>query len=487
VVEGLLGRGATAVVELARDPCGRAVAVKRLALRGSGPEIDRARRRIRREAEVLQQVRHPAVLPLLAVQDDGVDVVIVTAYAQGGSLRDRVQTRGPLPAVEVIAMAGPLLGALATAHRCGIVHRDITPANVLFTADGGPLLADFGVATWRECTAGLTAEGFTVGTPGFLSPEQARGEPATAASDVFGLAGTLLYALTGVGPYGPGSPDVLAGRAWRGEIATVPDGVPALMAAELGAMLDPDPRRRPSAAALGRGPAATEIRQLPAAPPPHDPVVEGTRRWWWPVVATTATVAAAMALGTIVALTGNDGHAASSASAAKAKATTAVCQPLPYQACTQSMPAPFTNGRTCIDNHADYDGNPLNGCEAAPDTVPDGTVLAPDHPIVANIVPANEVDTFLVYLTAHFQPLCNAAASITLTAPPGVADRVEVLLKNKVVATAVSYSGQPSTAYVKDPPFPFCFHDNSGWYTVRVRSVAGNRAASYKLTVSGHL
>jgi hypothetical protein len=119
--------------------------------------------------------------------------------------------------------------------------------------------------------------------------------------------------------------------------------------------------------------------------------------------------------------------------------------------------------------------------------VPDGAVLAADHPIVANIVPANEVDTFRVYLTAHFQPLCNAEASITLTAPPDVADRVEVLSKGKVVATAVSYSALPSTARVKDPPFPFCFHDTSSWYTVRVRSLAGHSAASYKLTVSGHL
>src|SRR5438105_11289687 len=107
-VERVLGRGATAVVELAHDAAGRSVAVKRLALHGSAAEIDRARRRIRREAEVLQRVRHPGVVPLLAVEDDGTDVVLITCYAGGGSLRDRVRAGGPLSVREVSAIARPL-------------------------------------------------------------------------------------------------------------------------------------------------------------------------------------------------------------------------------------------------------------------------------------------------------------------------------------------------------------------------------------------
>jgi serine/threonine protein kinase len=487
-VEGVLGRGATAVVELARDADGRTVAIKRLALHGSGAEIERARHRIRREAEVLQRVRHPAVLPLLAIEDDGTDMVLVTGYAEGGSLRDRVLTHGPLPVAQVAAMAGPLLDALAAVHRHGIVHRDITPANILFTAAGQPLLADFDVATWRDCTAGLTGEGCAVGTPGFLSPEQARGEPATAAADVFGLAGTLVYALTGASPYGAGSPDVLAARAWRGEVAPLPPGLPALMASDLRAMLDPDPSRRPSAAAVRQGPAGTQVAPRPAPPAPPLAAPARTRgRRWWPVLAAVATVVAVVALGTVMGLTSSNGSGSGGTklpASLKTTATTAACSPLPYQSCTQTMPAPFTNGRVCIDGHADYDGNPLNGCEAAPDTVADNTVLTPDRPILANIVPADDVDTFRVYLTDHFQLLCNGAASITLTAPAGVADRVDVLRGNDVVASAVSYEGEPATARVDDPS---CIRDDSGWYTARVKGVGGHSAADYKLTVSGHL
>ena len=111
-----------------------------------------------------------------------------------------------------------LLDALAAAHRQGIVHRDVKPENVLFTADGEPRLVDFGVARTSEHTPGLTATATVVGTPSFMAPEQARGEPASPASDVFSLGATLLYALTGEGPYGPvtADPRVLMHRAASG-------------------------------------------------------------------------------------------------------------------------------------------------------------------------------------------------------------------------------------------------------------------------------
>jgi hypothetical protein len=204
------------------------------------------------------------------------------------------------------------------------------------------------------------------------------------------------------------------------------------------------------------------------------------------VLAAVVTVVAVVALGTAMGLTSNDGGgaAAKGTGSSKATATSAACTQLLYQSCTQKMPAPFTDGRVCIDGHDDYDGNPINGCEAAPDAVPDNTVLAADRPIIANIVPATEVDTFRVYLTDRFQLLCDGAASITLAAPDGVADRVDVLRDGKEVASAVSEEGKPATARVDDPS---CFRDDSGWYTVRVKAVAGRSAADYKLTVSGHL
>ena len=110
------------------------------------------------------------------------------AYLTGGTLADRVVRHGPAPADEVEPAgrcARPARWRRPTAP--GVVHRDIKPGNVLFDAAGVPHLADFGVASSRDDTAGLTAVGTVVGTPGFMAPEQARGEAAGQAADVFAL------------------------------------------------------------------------------------------------------------------------------------------------------------------------------------------------------------------------------------------------------------------------------------------------------------
>src|SRR5690606_33185159 len=168
-----LGRGGMGVVDLARADDGRLVALKTLTLHGSAAEIARARQRIRREAEVLARLAHPNVVELLDVLEEGDDVTLVMPYLSGGTLSDRVAAHGPAPAEEVLRLTERLGGALAAAHRAGIVHRDIKPANVLFDDDGEPHLADFGVASSRDDTAGLTAIGTVVGTPAFMAPEQA--------------------------------------------------------------------------------------------------------------------------------------------------------------------------------------------------------------------------------------------------------------------------------------------------------------------------
>jgi len=168
--------------------------------------MHRARLRVRREAAVLATLDHPAIVRLLDVVDDGDDVVLVMPYLGGGTLADRVYAEGPMPGPAVNLLADQLFGALAAAHRAGIVHRDIKPANVLFDDAGRAYLADFGVATMRDATSGLTATEVVVGTPEFMAPEQARGERATPASDVFSLGATLRFAATGTPPYGRGTP-----------------------------------------------------------------------------------------------------------------------------------------------------------------------------------------------------------------------------------------------------------------------------------------
>lgn len=190
-----IGRGGMGVVDLATDADGHEVALKRLSLHGTPEELATARTRIRREAEVLEQLRHPNVVPLRAVEDDGDDLVLVMDHLPGGNLAQRVAERGPLPPDEVLALADRLLDALATAHRLGIVHRDIKPANVMLTKNGEVKVMDFGIARALAAQGQtMTATSQVMGTAQYLSPEQARGEVVDARSDLYST-GCVLYEL----------------------------------------------------------------------------------------------------------------------------------------------------------------------------------------------------------------------------------------------------------------------------------------------------
>ena len=264
-----LGRGGMGVVDLAVDRSGHPVALKRLALHGSADEMARARQRIRREAQALGALDHPNIVPLLEVVDEDDDVVLVMPYLSGGTLGEYVRGRGAVSPAGVHYLADALLGALAAAHRAGIVHRDIKPANVLFDADGRPYLTDFGVATMRGATSGLTGTEMVIGTPEYMAPEQARGERATAASDVFSLGATLRFAATGEPPFGRGDGRVVLHRAAEGKVEPIPHSVPRDLRRRLEPMLDRRPERRPTAAAA-RG-AADDTGVLPRPTPAPRP------------------------------------------------------------------------------------------------------------------------------------------------------------------------------------------------------------------------
>ncbi len=188
----LLGYGSGGEVWLARDRAtGTPVALKRLR---PGADLG-ARHRLRREAAALAGVDHPHVVRLRTVVGDGDGLVLVLDLASGGSLARLLATRRRLQPGEVVTLAVPLAQALAAVHVQGLVHGDVTPANVLFDGDGRPLLSDLGVA--RLLGAG---PGAPHGTRGFLDPAVLAGATPGPASDVHGLAATCLAALSGTAP-----------------------------------------------------------------------------------------------------------------------------------------------------------------------------------------------------------------------------------------------------------------------------------------------
>jgi hypothetical protein len=471
-----LGRGGMSVVDLARDDDGNKVALKRLTLQGSASEITRSRQRLLREADVLRRLHHPNIVGLVDVVDEGDEIVLVMPYMSGGSLAERVAQHGPAPADEVERQARRLLGALASAHRAGIVHRDIKPANVLFDERGEPCLADFGVALSRDQTHGLTVAGMVVGTPGFMAPEQARGEPVSPATDVFSLGATLLFAATGDGPYGQGDPGLLMLRAASGKVGRVPKDLPTSLRRLLRVMLDSRTERRPSAAALaGSGHDGTAVRTL-ALPRP-----DGNRRFW----AVTGGCAAALALvvgGVAVATSGDDGSAGEGTSGGNDAPGPDEdgCVDLPYQTCGQEEPAAHTDGTACIDHHDDYDGDPTNGCEAEPDDQ-DGRSL--EDTIEANIVPADDVDTYPMEVDDHLHLLCDGAVEIVLEAPPGIELVLEVRDHDGVIEDATSSGDTPAVITLGEEQ---CGGDDKTTLDVVVRAAGRDRVATdYVLTRSG--
>ncbi len=468
------------VVDLAVDRSGRPVALKRLALRGSAEEMHLARLRVRREAEVLGVLDHPHIVPLLDVVDDGDDIVLVMPYLSGGTLGQLVAARGPMPPAYVGQLADALLDALATAHRAGIVHRDIKPANVLFDESGRAYLTDFGVALMRGATSGLTAAEVVIGTPEYMAPEQARGERATPASDVFSMGATLRFAATGEPPFGRGDARVILHRAAEAKIDPLPRSLPRHLRNRLAPLLHKRPERRPTAAAARGNGADTPAM---ARRPRRHTRPRGGRLW--PTVAGAAVVMVVALIASGIALARRDDHptATGPPTTTNPPATTAstapACTPLLYQPCGQAAAA-YTNGRQCVAGHADYDGIRANGCEAAPDGL-DRTTL--DHPISANLVPATDADRYPFHLSQHFKLFCDGSVDVILTAPAGVSMRLEVVRDGDVQGSAVSTDGSPAKVRVQPDS---CFGGDGADMVAVVKWVGTARsAADYVLERQG--
>ncbi|MFJ3790223.1 serine/threonine-protein kinase [Kitasatospora sp. NPDC090091] len=196
-----LGAGGMGRVYLGRTAGGRTVAVK--VVRGELAEDAEFRARFRQEVAAARRVGGTWTAPVLDADTEGEHPWVATGYVAGPALGNAVRDFGPLPEPAVRTLGVGLAEALGHVHGLGLVHRDVKPSNVLLTLDG-PRLIDFGIARALDATSGLTQSGYVVGSPGFMSPEQASGLPAGPASDVFSLGAVLAFAATGVHPFGEG-------------------------------------------------------------------------------------------------------------------------------------------------------------------------------------------------------------------------------------------------------------------------------------------
>ncbi|MEU6168754.1 protein kinase domain-containing protein [Streptomyces tanashiensis] len=312
-----LGEGGMGRVYLGRSRGGRTVALK--VVHGALAGDPGFRTRFAREVRAAQSLRGAGTVPVLDADPDAEVPWLATAYVPGPALSEAVLAHGPLPEPALWRLLSGLAHALDGVHRAGLVHRDVKPSNVLLSPSG-PLLIDFGIARSADETA-LTGTGLVVGSPGFMSPEQAEGRTVGPAADLFSLGAVLAFAATGRGPFGGGSvaellyrlvhhePD-LAGvegpfaelvrrclakrpddRPPVAELASTADAhreesgswLPAPVVAAIAQKAEellnaeaevepepqPDPRSRPVAAetAAESGPGAVTVALPPAAPP----------------------------------------------------------------------------------------------------------------------------------------------------------------------------------------------------------------------------
>jgi eukaryotic-like serine/threonine-protein kinase len=263
---GRLGSGGMGQVFLGRSAGGRLVAIKVIRPDLAGESGFRVR--FAREVAAARHVSGLFTALVVDADAEGPVPWLATAYVAGPSLDEAVKTQGPLPADSVLALAAGLAEGLQAIHAAGVVHRDLKPSNVLL-ADDGPRVIDFGISRAAEATT-LTQTGAVMGSPGFMSPEQAEGREVGAPSDVFSLGAVLAFAATGEGPFGTGATPALMFRVVHHEpnIAHLPAQIRPLIER----CLAKDPGQRPTPgdllAELGEGQLAADW-----LPPPITEVV----------------------------------------------------------------------------------------------------------------------------------------------------------------------------------------------------------------------
>ncbi|MEU1820057.1 protein kinase [Streptomyces roseifaciens] len=271
---GRLGAGGMGRVYLGRSAGGRTVAVKAVHPHFALDEQFRAR--FRREVEAARSVGGAWTAPVLDADPDAAVPWVATGYVAGPSLTEAVLAGGPQPGRTVRALGAGLAEALAAVHALGLVHRDVKPSNVLLTLDG-PRLIDFGIARATDGTASLTATGVSVGSPGYMAPEQILGHGVTGAADVFSLGAVLAYAATGEPPFGGDGAAVLLYKVVH-ETPVLGPGLTGDLRSLAGECLAKDPAARPAPEEVARRLAPEGAGALVGAGWLPGPVVERVSR-----------------------------------------------------------------------------------------------------------------------------------------------------------------------------------------------------------------
>ena len=310
-LERLLGQGGFAWAFVGREPDGTPVAIKVLKPRYAGdPQFES---RFRNESETAAKLEHPNIIRIRSVAKTGEHVYFAMDLC-ADSLGARLAREGPLPEEDILHLARDIAAALEFAHRQGVIHRDLKPDNVLIRSDGAAVLTDFGIARAVSGYVASTGVNMTIGTPQYLSPEQAQGRPLDPRVDFYALGVTLYKAASGEVPFTSNDWFELARmhvedpppslRKKRGDLskrfervvmkclAKHPDDRYA-NAAELRADLaEVEQKRRPTAT-LGTAPLGTSQRAALADPP-------GTGRTWL-IIAGTA-IGLLLLIGLVVKL-----------------------------------------------------------------------------------------------------------------------------------------------------------------------------------------
>jgi serine/threonine protein kinase len=267
-----IGQGGMAVVYLAETSDRREAALKLLH---PGLTALLGRERFRREIQLAARLRHPGILPLHESGEGERGLWYSMPYVPGGTLRGLLRRERRLPVAEAVRIACEVAAALEYAHRRGVIHRDIKPENLLLDAGGGIQVGDFGIGRVFDASTiedTLTRSGVLVGTPAYMSPEQALGARGLdGRTDVYGLGCVLYEMLAGEPPYPAATPQAAVARHLQDPIPSlrqmVPELPPALDAAVRRALAKTPEERFTTAAKLARA--------LAAATDPG-----GSRSWW---------------------------------------------------------------------------------------------------------------------------------------------------------------------------------------------------------------